>query len=122
MEEKEKFIKLLESTTNFINREAPEYVQELLKSATIKAGFNIIFFSICLLLCFLFHLFCIYKTKQYEKSYDIPVLIQFGSFFPFIFYFIFGGFIFEQIQQLITIKFSPKIFIINHIKHLFLTK
>jgi hypothetical protein len=113
-----KMIEWVESSSEFIKGQIPDYIEQLLQYRLINTWLNIGVLSIGLIICLILCVFCIWKQSTYEKSYDVPTLMVIGCFIPLALVGPFSIGLISEIHILINIYIAPKVYILNHLRSL----
>ena len=113
-----KMIEWVESSSTFIKGQVPDYIEQLLQSSLISTWLNVGFLSIGCITFLILWTWCIWKQSTYEKSYDVPTVVVLGCFIAAgLIIALIAGLI-SEIHILISIYFSPKVYILNHLTSL----
>ena len=113
-----RLINWIESTADFAREQWPDFIDQFMRAAVIKTWLNIIGSFVLVVALIAVGIYCSDKCKQYDKSCEIPMIISFGAFMPFLIALTFSANIFLEIHNLIDLYIAPKVYIIKHIKEL----
>ncbi len=110
-----KLIDWIESTSDLVKAQLPDFAQQYLKAMLIQTWMNIIIISIVIITLIVLSFFCIHKQLTSEKTYDNFFVSFFSFFAPFFTLITLMGLI-KEIHTLINIYVAPKPYILFHLK------
>ena len=113
-----KLITWIEAGGEFVKSQVPEYVEQLIKVSTIKLYLDIFYLLIVIILSSLLFYACIKTIRSCIDTRDIPPIVAVGTFIcPAIMFLFFVQLTFT-INNLITLKVAPKVYVVEHLKKL----
>lgn len=111
----EKLVEWIKSSSDFVNENLPDYVNQYLRSELIKTWLGIICMSIFIIIMLIICVISIYKYYSYERGSDASCIVVIGCIMPISIIMMMSITLFTNIFNLITIYTAPKVYVLNHL-------